>query len=133
MARGRAVRIITGAPMTVGVMFFTDPARSFGNLRKGLSPAGASPSPAGAQDLDLDIAIGRGLDRVVSAALAIEPTNCIHDGQSEAVRTATTTEVRKAPADRAKGDSVPLGATIWIVTAVNSGEGRLAHAETPAW
>jgi hypothetical protein len=34
---------------------------------------------------------------------------------------ATTAEIRRALAERAKGDSVPLGAAIWIVTAVNPG------------
>jgi hypothetical protein len=62
-----------GAPMPVGVMFFADPARSFANLRKGLKSGGrlAFASWREAYDLDLDIAIGRGLDRAVAAALAI--------------------------------------------------------------
>ena len=126
-----------GAPMPVGVMFFADPARSFANLRKGLKSGGrlAFASWREAHDLDLDIAIGRGLDRAVAAALPIGPTSRMLDGQGEAVRAAATADIRKALAERAKGDSVPLDAAIWIVTAVNSGELRatLAPAETRAW
>jgi SAM-dependent methyltransferase len=159
-----------------GVMFFADPARSFGNLRKGLKRGGrlafacwreakhnpwlilplreaakhAPPLPetnpedpgpfafasearvrrilsdAGfadivlePQDLELDIAASRGLDAAVRAAMTIGPTSRILDGQSDAVRAAATADIRKALAAQARGDSVPLGAAIWIVTATN--------------
>ena len=71
------------------------------------------------QDFDLDIAIGRGVDAAVASALAIGPTSRILDGQSEEVRAAATADIRQAFAARAVGDSVPLGAAIWIVTARN--------------
>ena len=31
-------------------------------------------------------------------------------------------DIRKALAERAQGDSVPLGAAVWMVTAVNPGQ-----------
>ena len=159
-----------------GVMFFADPARSFGNLRRGLKADGrlvfacwreakqnpwlilplreagkhAPPLPetdpeapgpfafasearvrqilkdAGfanialtPHDLEVDIAAGRGLETAVRAAMTIGPTSRMLDGQSEAVRTAATAAIRKALAAQARGDSVPLGAAIWIVTATN--------------
>ena len=43
------------------------------------------------------------------------------DGQSEAVRAAATAEIRKALAAHVRGETVPLGAAIWIVTATNPG------------
>ncbi len=160
-----------------GVMFFADPARSFGNLRRGLRPGGrlvfacwrelkqnpwvmiplreaakhvpplpeTNPDDPGPfafanearvrrvlgeacfadvtltpHDLELDIAIGRGVDVAVGAALAIGPASRALTGQSETVRAAATADIRAALAARAVGDSVPLGAAIWIVSAVNS-------------
>jgi SAM-dependent methyltransferase len=73
------------------------------------------------QDLELDIAAGGGPDTAVRAALAIGPTSRMLDGQSEAVRAAATADIRKALAAQARGDSVPLGAAIWMVTATNPG------------
>jgi SAM-dependent methyltransferase len=73
------------------------------------------------QDLELDIAAGGGLDTAVRAALAIGPTSRMLDGQSEAVRAAATADIREALAAQARGDSVPLGAAIWMVTATNPG------------
>jgi SAM-dependent methyltransferase len=71
------------------------------------------------QDLDLDIAAGKGLDTAVRAAMTIGPTSRILEGQSEAVRAAATADIRKALAAQARGESVPLGAAIWIVAATN--------------
>ena len=70
-------------------------------------------------DLDLDIAIGRGVDTAVAAALSLGPTSRALAGQSEAVRAAAAADIRAALAARAVGDTVPLGAAIWIVTATN--------------
>jgi SAM-dependent methyltransferase len=90
-----------------------------GRVRRVLSAAGFAEIVVAPQDLDLDLAIGRGLDAAVAGALGIGPTSRILDGQPEAVRAAAAADIRKAFADRAKGDSVPLGAAIWIVTATN--------------
>jgi hypothetical protein len=51
--------------------------------------------------------------------MTIGPTSRMLDGQSEAVRAAATADIRKALAGHARGDSVPLGAAIWMVTATN--------------
>jgi SAM-dependent methyltransferase len=90
-----------------------------GRVRRVLSAAGFAEIVVAPRDLDLDLAIGRGLDAAVAGALGIGPTSRILDGQPEAVRAAAAADIRKAFADRAKGDSVPLGAAIWMVTATN--------------
>ena len=102
-------------PEDPGPFAFADDAR----VRRVLSNAGFADIVVIPVDLDLDLAIGRGLDAAVAGALGIGPTSRILDGQTEAVRAAAAADIRKALAERAKGDSVPLGAAIWIVTATN--------------
>jgi SAM-dependent methyltransferase len=104
-------------PDDPGPFAFADDAR----VRRILTSAGFADLVVTPVDLDLDIAIGRGLDAAVAGALGIGPTSRILDGQSEAVRAAAAADIRQALAERAKGDSVPLGAAIWIVTAFNPG------------
>ncbi len=104
-------------PEDPGPFAFADDAR----VRRVLSNAGFADIVATPVDLDLDLAIGRGVDAAVAGALGIGPTSRILDGQPEAVRAAAATDIRKALAERAKGDSIPLGAAIWIVTATNPG------------
>ncbi len=105
-------------PEDPGPFAFADDTR----VRRVLSAAGFADIVVTPVDLDLDLAIGRGLDAAVAGALGIGPTSRILDGQPEAVRAAAAADIRKALAERAKGDSVPLGAAIWMVTAVNPGE-----------
>ena len=102
-------------PEDPGPFAFADEAR----VRRILSEAGFVDIVVAPQDLDLDIAIGRGLDAAVEGALAIGPTSRMLDGQSEAVRAAAAADIRAALAARMVGDSVPLGAAIWIVTGRN--------------
>ena len=102
-------------PEDPGPFAFADDAR----VRRVLSNAGFADIVVTPEDLDLDLAIGRGLDAAVAGALGIGPTSRILDGQPEAVRAAAVADIRQALAERAKGDSVPLGAAIWMVTAVN--------------
>jgi SAM-dependent methyltransferase len=90
-------------------------------VRRILADAGFADVVLEPHDLELDIAVGRGLETAVRAAVSIGPTSRILDGQSEAVRTAATADIRKALAAHTRGDSVPLGAAIWIVTATNPG------------
>jgi SAM-dependent methyltransferase len=104
-------------PEDPGPFAFADDQR----VRRVLGAAGFADIDVAPRDLDLDVAIGRGLDAAVASALGIGPTSRILDGQSEAVRAAAAADIRKALAERAKGDSVPLGAAIWIVTATNPG------------
>jgi SAM-dependent methyltransferase len=68
-------------------------------------------------NLALDVAIGGGLDAAVQGALEIGPASRALDGQPEDVRTAATNSIREALAAYAKGESVLLPASIWIVTA----------------
>ena len=68
-------------------------------------------------DLALDIAVGRGLDAAVESALEIGPAARALAEQSPEVRTAATNSIREALAPFLKGQSVPLPAAIWIVTA----------------
>jgi SAM-dependent methyltransferase len=88
-------------------------------VRKILSEARYADIALTPQDLELDIAAGRGLDTAVAAALAIGPTSRMLSGQSEAVRAAAAADIRRALAAHVRGYSVPLGAAIWIVTATN--------------
>jgi SAM-dependent methyltransferase len=68
-------------------------------------------------DLALDVANGRGLDAAVQGALEIGPASRALEGQPPELRAAATNSIREALATFAKGETVPLPASIWIVTA----------------
>jgi ubiquinone/menaquinone biosynthesis C-methylase UbiE len=68
-------------------------------------------------DLALDIAIGGGLDAAVRGALEIGPASRALEDQPAEVREAATQSIREALALHVKGNTVPLPAAIWIVTA----------------
>ena len=104
-------------PEAPGPFAFASEAR----VRRILADAGFGDIVMTPHDLELDIAVGRGLDAAVTSAMTIGPTSRMLDGQSEAVRAAVEADIRKALAVHARGDSVPLGAAIWIVTATNPG------------
>src|SRR5580704_8462409 len=70
-------------------------------------------------DLSLDIAVGKGLDAAVESALDIGPASRALAEQPDEVRAAARQSVREALAAFAKGQTVPLPASIWIVTASN--------------
>lgn len=68
-------------------------------------------------NLALDIAIGRGMDAAVRSALEIGPAaRALAEHPPETVAAAAQS-VREALAPYAKGQTVPLDAAIWIVTA----------------
>ena len=67
-------------------------------------------------NLALDVAIGRGLDAAVQGALEIGPASRALEGHPADVRAAATNSIREALATFAKGETVPLPASIWIVT-----------------
>jgi SAM-dependent methyltransferase len=102
-------------PEDPGPFAFANEAR----VGKILSDAGFADIVLEPHHLELDIAAGHGLDTAVRAAMTIGPTSRMLDGQSEAVRAAATADIRKALAAQARGDSVPLGAAIWLVRATN--------------
>src|SRR5216684_6425441 len=68
-------------------------------------------------NLSLDIAVGRGLDAAVEAALEIGPAARAVAEQPPDVRAAAANSIREALAPFARGQAVPLAASIWIVTA----------------
>jgi SAM-dependent methyltransferase len=102
-------------PEDPGPFAFAGEAR----VRRILSEAGFADIALTPHDLDLDIAIGNGVDTALAAALAIGPTSRALEGQSETVRASAMADIRAALAKRAVGGSVPLGAAIWIVAAIN--------------
>jgi SAM-dependent methyltransferase len=67
--------------------------------------------------LSLDIAIGRGLEAAVQGALEIGPASRALEGQPAELREAATNSVRETLAPFVRGGTVPLAASIWIVTA----------------
>ena len=68
-------------------------------------------------DLALDVALGRGLEAAVQSAFEIGPASRALEGHPPEVRAAATNSVREVLATFVKGDTVPLPASIWIVTA----------------
>jgi SAM-dependent methyltransferase len=85
-----------------------------------LSEAGFSAIEMERCDLSLDVAIGRGLDAAVETALEIGPASRALEGHPPDVRAAAANSIREALAPCAKGQTVPLDASIWIVTARGS-------------
>ena len=68
-------------------------------------------------DLALDIAVGGGLDAAVKSALEIGPAARALAEQPPDVIAAAAQSVREALTPHAKGQTVPLAAAVWIVTA----------------
>jgi ubiquinone/menaquinone biosynthesis C-methylase UbiE len=85
-----------------------------------LSEAGFSKIAMEPCNLVLDVAIGRGLEAAVEAALEIGPASRALEGQPSDLRAAAANSIREALAPFAKGQAVPLAASIWIVTAAAS-------------
>lgn len=69
------------------------------------------------RNLSLDIAIGRGLEAAVQGAIEIGPASrALHDHPGD-VRAAAKESIREALKPFVRGETVPLPAAIWIVTA----------------
>ncbi len=84
-----------------------------------LGDAGFSDVAMERVDLLLDIATGRGLDAAIESVLAIGPTSRALEGQPADKIAAATESIRNLLGSYLKGNSVPLGGSIWIVTANN--------------
>ena len=82
-----------------------------------LKAAGFSQIAMEPHALSLDIAIGRGLDAAVEAALTIGPASRALQGYPAEVHAAARGSIRDALAPFVRGQSVPLTGSIWIVTA----------------
>jgi len=67
--------------------------------------------------LALDVAVGRGLDAAVQGGLQIGPAARALADQPPEVIAAATNSLRETLAPYAKGETVPLDGSIWIVTA----------------
>ena len=86
-------------------------------VRRILAEAGFSSIAMEVCDLTLDVAFGRGLEAAVSGALEVGPTSRALEGQPPEVMATVANAIRIAYAPLAKGDSIPLLASVWIVTA----------------
>lgn len=82
-----------------------------------LGDAGFSDIRMERADLSLDIATGRGLEAAIESVLAIGPTSRALEGQPPDKIAAATESIRALLKTHLKGDAVPLGGSIWIVTA----------------
>ena len=96
-----------------GVMFFADPAR----VQRILAAAGFAEIVLTPVDFDLDLAAGEGFEAGLTTAQEIGAASRALEGQPEALRAAAAEEIRAALAPYQRGQSLPLGAAIWIVSA----------------
>jgi SAM-dependent methyltransferase len=101
------------SPEDPGPFSFASEAR----VQRILSEAGFIGIAMEPHHLALDVANGRGLDAAVQGALEIGPASRALEGQPAELRAAATNSIREALATFAKGEMVPLPASIWIVTA----------------
>ena len=102
-------------PEDPGPFSFADQAR----VRRILATAGFAEITFTPVDLELDVAAGQGLEAALGALQQIGAASRALEGQPEALRTAAVAEMRAALAPYQRGSSVPIGAAIWIVEAVN--------------
>jgi len=100
-------------PEDPGPFSFASEAR----VHRILSEAGFSGVAMEGCDLVLDIAVGRGLDAAVEGALEIGPAARALAEQPPEVVAAAARSIREALAAYTSGQTVPLPASIWIVTA----------------
>ena len=100
-------------PEDPGPFSFASEAR----VHRVLGEAGFTGIAMEPHNLALDVAIGRGLDAAVQGALEIGPASRALEGQPPELRAVATNSIREALATFAKGETVPLPASIWIVTA----------------
>jgi SAM-dependent methyltransferase len=103
-------------PEDPGPFAFASEAR----VKRILSEAGFSGVAMEPCDLQFDIAVGRGVDAAVQGALEIGPASRALQDQPADLRAAATNSIREALAPFAKGQSVLLRGSIWIVTAAAS-------------
>jgi ubiquinone/menaquinone biosynthesis C-methylase UbiE len=102
-------------PEDPGPFSFADEAR----VRRILSEAGFETIALTPVDLELDVAAGQGLEAALATLQQIGAASRALEGQPEALRAAAVAEIRAALAPHRRGLSVPLGAAIWIVEAIN--------------
>ena len=86
-------------------------------VKRILSAAGFTQIAMEPCDLALDVAVGRGLDAAVRGALEIGPAARALTDQPAELVAAATQSIREALTPLVRGQTVPLDAAIWIVTA----------------
>ncbi|HUH86369.1 MAG TPA: methyltransferase domain-containing protein [Stellaceae bacterium] len=86
-------------------------------LRRILASAGFSSIGLDRLDVKLDLAGGRGLDAAIEAALTMGPAARAIEGQPPAARDAVQASMRRVLASHRQGDTVPLTAAFWLVSA----------------
>ncbi len=82
-----------------------------------LSEAGFSSIAMEAVDLAVDIAAGRGLDAAIDGVLSVGPVSRVLAGQPPDLVTVAANSIRAVLEPHRKGNTVPLGAAIWIASA----------------
>jgi SAM-dependent methyltransferase len=102
-------------PDDPGPFSFADEAR----VRRILGTAGFGQIALTPVDLELDLAAGGGLEAAVAALQQIGAAARALEGQPDDRRAAALAAIRAALAPHQRGMSLPLGAAIWIVEAVN--------------
>ena len=86
-------------------------------VRRILSEAGYRDIALERSDLSIDIANGRGLEGAIDTAMNVGPSSRALEGHPPEVRAAATKSVRELLAPHARGQSLPLPGSIWLVTA----------------
>jgi ubiquinone/menaquinone biosynthesis C-methylase UbiE len=102
-------------PEDPGPFSFADEER----VRRILAEAGFASIALERHDLALDIATGKGLDVAVKAAIDTGPASRALEGHPSETRALVNDEIRAMLTPYLRDSKVPLGASIWIVTAVN--------------
>lgn len=108
-----APRLPALGPEDPGPFSFADEAR----VTRILSSAGFTDISFEPSDFELDTAVGLGFENAIASALEIGPASRALEGQSDEIRQAAEAEIRAALAPFSKGESVWLGAAIWVVRA----------------
>jgi ubiquinone/menaquinone biosynthesis C-methylase UbiE len=85
-------------------------------ILKGAGFTGVAMEPV---ELTVDLAAGRGLEAAVNGALAIGPVSRALECQAPEQLAVVASSIRAALAARQQDETVPLGASVWIATAVN--------------
>jgi ubiquinone/menaquinone biosynthesis C-methylase UbiE len=102
-------------PEDPGPFSFADETR----VRRILGAAGFADIALKPIDLEFDLAAGRGFDAAVANVVELGPTSRAVQGQSAEIRVKIAAAMRAALAPYVKGEAVPLGAGVWLVTARN--------------
>ena len=88
-------------------------------VRRILGEAGFAAIALERCDLSFDLSAGKGLDAAVKTALDIGPVSRAVEGQPPEAIASVTASIREALAPLVRDNKVPLGGSIWIVTAAN--------------